>query len=66
MSHIGAGTTRIHDQETTHKKLVSTLRLSQPGDMDGDLKGFKGSDNLLNPVNDIHHSLKNFPNAHSF
>ncbi len=65
MNHIEAGSTRIHDKETTHKRLVSTRRLVSHAYTAGDLIGLKDSDNPRDPVNDIHHFLKKFLNAHS-
>jgi hypothetical protein len=65
MNHIEAGSTLIHDKETTHKKLVSTLRLVSQAYAACDLIGLKDSDNPLDPVNDIHDFLKKFLNAHS-
>ncbi len=51
--------------QTTHKKLVSALNLVNQAYAADDLKGLKGSDNPLDPVNDIHDRLKKFLNAHS-
>lgn len=65
VNHIEAGSTLIHDKETTHKKLVTTLRLFSQAYAACDLIGLKDSDNPLDPINDIHDFLKKFLNAHS-
>lgn len=64
-SHIASGSTLIHDREAAHKKLVSALNLISQAYAADDLKGLKDCDNPLDPVNDIHDSLKKFLNAHS-
>ena len=63
--HIAPGSTLIHDEETTHKNLVSALNLASQAYTADSLKGLKDSDNPLDPVNDIHDRLKKFLNAHS-
>ena len=65
VNHIEAGSTLIHDKETPHKKLVSTLRLVSQAYAACDLIGLKDSDNPLDPVNDIHVFLKKFVTAHA-
>jgi len=64
-NHIAPGSTLVHDKETTHKKLVSSLRLKSQEYLAKDLKGLKDSENPMNPINRIHDSLKKFLNAHS-
>jgi hypothetical protein len=61
-NHIAEGSTLMHDNEGTHKKLVSSLGLKSQSFSSKDLKGLKDSDNPLNPVNRIHDSLKKFLN----
>jgi len=64
-NHIAPGSTLVHDKEAAHKKLVSELRLKSQEFSARDLKGLKDCDNPLDPVNDLHDSLKKFLNAHS-
>ena len=64
-SHIAPGSTLIHDEETTHKRLVSELNLTSQAYAANSLRGLKDSENPLDPVNDIHDRLKRFLNAHS-
>jgi hypothetical protein len=64
-NHIATGSTLVHDNEATHKKLVSTLGLKSQEYSAKDLKGLKDSENPMNPINRIHDSLKKFLNAHS-
>lgn len=64
-SHIAPGSTLVHDKESTHKKLVSALNLISQEYSANELKGLKDCDNPLDPVNDLHDSLKKFLNAHS-
>ena len=62
---IAKGSTLVHDEESTHKKLVSTLDLTSQVYSSKDLKGLKDSENPMNPINRVHDSLKKFLNAHS-
>ena len=64
-NHIAPCSTLIHDKETAHKKLISVLNLKSEEYLAKDLKGLKDCDNPLEPVNDIHDSLKKFLGAHS-
>jgi len=64
-NHIAPYSTLIHDMETAHKKLVSVLNLKNEEYLAKDLKGLKDRDNPLEPVNDLHNSLKKFPDVHS-
>lgn len=64
-THIAPGSTLIHDKEVAHKKLISALNLKSQEYSAKDLKGLKDCDNPLDPINDIHDSLKKFLNAHS-
>jgi transposase-like protein len=64
-SHIAPGSTLVHDKEAAHRKLVSELSLRSQEYSAKDLKGLKDCDNPLDPVNDLHNSLKKFLNAHS-
>ena len=64
-SHIAPGSILIHDEETTHKSLVSALNLTSQAYAANSLRGLKDSENPLDPVNDIHDRLKRFLNAHS-
>ena len=64
-AHIATGATLVHDRESTHKKLVSMLRLTSQTHLSKNLKGLKDSENPMNPINRIHDSLKKFLNAHS-
>ena len=63
--HIAEGATLIHDQETTHKKLIRELSLTSKSYASKNLKGLADSENPLDPVNRIHNLLKMFLNAHS-
>lgn len=63
--HIKPGSTLIHDQESTHKKLVNALKLESIEYPSKSMKGLKDKDNPLDPVNNIHDLLKKFLNAHS-
>lgn len=65
IDHIAPGSTLIHDQESTHKKLVKALNLTSVEYPSKSLKGLKDKDNPLDPVNNIHDLLKKFLNAHS-
>lgn len=62
---IASGSTLVHDKEAAHRKLVSELNLKSQEYSASDLKGLKDCDNPLDPVNDLHDSLKKFLNAHS-
>jgi transposase-like protein len=64
-SHIEPGSTLIHDKESAHKKLVEQLSLQSVVYASSDLKGLADEDNPMNPVNQVHHILKKFLNAHS-
>jgi transposase-like protein len=64
-NHISPNSILIHDKETTHRKLISELNLISREYAAKDLKGLKGCDNPLDPINDLHSSLKKFLNAHS-
>ena len=64
-ARIAKGSTLVHDEESTHKKLVSRLGLTSQVYSSKDLKGFKDSENPMNPINRVHDSLKKFLNAHS-
>lgn len=63
--HITPGSTLVHDKETTHKRLVTSLNLTSQVYAAGDLKGLKDSENPLDPINDLHDRLKKFLHAHS-
>ena len=63
--HIATGSILVHDKETTHKRIVSSLNLTSQAYAAGDLKGLKDSENPLDPINDFHDRLKKFLNAHS-
>ena len=63
--HIRAGSTLIHDKESTHRKLVEDLNLNSICYSSKDLKVLADSENPLNPVNRVHCLLKMFLNAHS-
>lgn len=65
INHIKPGSILIHDQESTHKKLVKDLNLDSIEYPSKSLKGLKDKDNPLDPVNNIHDLLKKFLNAHS-
>ena len=64
-SHIKAGSTLIHDKESTHQKLIDQLSLVSIVYSSRDLKGLADSENPLDPVNRIHSLLKMFLNAHN-
>lgn len=64
-THIALDSTLIHDKEVAHKKLISALNLKSQEYSAKDLKGLKDCDNPLDPINDIHDSLKKFLTAHS-
>lgn len=64
-NHIAPGSTLVHDKEAAHRKLVTELNLKTQEYSASDLKGLKDCDNPLDPVNDLHDSLKKFLNAHS-
>ena len=63
--HIIPGSTLIHDDEPTHKKLVKELSLKSISYASNELKGLSDKDNPLNPVNRTHDILKKFLNSHS-
>jgi transposase-like protein len=63
--HIAYGSTLVHDKGVAHKKLISALNLTNREYRAKDLKGLNDCDNPLDPVNDLHDSLKKFLNAHS-
>ena len=63
--HIKPGSILIHDEETTHAKLVKELSLESRAYSSKDLKGLADKDNPLNPVNHAHDILKKFLNSHS-
>jgi len=63
--HIAPGSTLVHDKETTHKKIVSTLSLTSQTYAATDIKALKGRDNPLYPINDFHNLLKKFLNSHA-
>lgn len=65
ISHIKPGSTLIHDQESTHKKLVKALNLDSIEYPSKSVMGLKDKDNPLDPVNNVHDLLKKFLNAHS-
>ena len=64
-THIAPGATLIHDKETTHTKLVTSLDLVSQEYASKDLKGLSDKDNPMYPINRIHFLLKKFLNAHS-
>lgn len=64
-NNIAPCSTLIHDKEAAHKKLISVLNLKSEEYSANDLKGLKDCDNPLEPVNELHNSLKKFLNAHS-
>jgi transposase-like protein len=64
-SHIARGAILVHDKAQAHKKLIASLNLASREYLSKDLKGLKDSDNPLDPINDVHDSLKKFLNAHS-
>jgi len=64
-SHIEPGAVLHHDKEAAHKKLVEQLALQSVVYASKDLKGLPDKDNPMNPVNQVHHIVKKFLNAHS-
>jgi hypothetical protein len=63
-SHIAIGSTLIHDEESSHKKLIRALSLESIAYPSKDLKGLSDKDNPMNPVNCVHAILKKFLNSH--
>ena len=64
-TRIAAGSTLVHDKESAHKKLVSSLGLTSQSYSSKYLKGLSDSENPLGPINRVHDSLKKFLDAHS-
>ena len=63
--HIKPKAHLVHDDENSHKLLVSTLKLKETVYSSEELKGLDDSENPLDRVNNIHSLLKLFLNAHS-
>ena len=63
--HITPGSIRIHDKESTHKKLVEKLSLVSEEYRSKELKKLEDFENPLDPVNHIHYLTKRFLYAHS-
>lgn len=64
-THIGQGSTLIHDEERSHQFLVDELGLEEERYNSKLLKGIKDQDNPLDPINRQCRFLKRFLNAHS-
>ena len=63
--HIKPKAHLVHDDENSHKLLVSTLKLKETVYSSEELKGLDDSENPLDRVNNIHSLLKLFLNSHS-
>jgi transposase-like protein len=63
--HIAHGATLVHDKTDAHEKLVTILNLTSRAYLSKELKRLKDYDNPLDPINNVHNSLKKFLNAHS-
>jgi len=64
-NHIMPKSTLIHDEDTTHKKLVRMLSLKSITYTSKELKGLPDKENPMNPVNRAHAILKLFLDSHS-
>ena len=64
MSHMEPHSTLVHDEESTHKKLVKDLDLVSDAYSSKELKGLEEIDNPLDPVNHTHYLVKRFLYAH--
>ena len=64
MSQMEPHSTLVHDEESTHKKLVKDLDLVSDAYSSKELKGLEDIDNPLDPVNHIHYLVKQFLYAH--
>lgn len=62
--HIKMESTLIHDEESSHNKLVDELLLKSIVYNSETLKGMEDKDNPLNPINDLHDKLKRFMRNH--
>ena len=65
INHIENGSTLIHDDEKSHKKIVKQLHLKEKCYKSKDLKKLNDKNNPLRPINHICDLLRQFLNAHS-
>ncbi|MDR1536702.1 MAG: hypothetical protein LBU32_01670 [Clostridiales bacterium] len=63
-SHIERGAHLIHDDDSSHNRLIKQLSLNSTVYPSKSLKGLPDNENPLNPVIRVHAVLKNFFNSH--
>lgn len=64
-AHIKSGSTLVHDQDNTHRKLVNSLQLQSEEYNSKLIKDLPDKENPLYPINHVHFLLKAFLNSHS-
>jgi len=64
-THITRGSTLIHDEDSSHRRLIKQLDLISIAHASKSMKDLTDKDNPLYPVNRVHAIMKMFLNAHS-
>jgi transposase-like protein len=63
-SHIVRGSTLIHDEDSSHRRLIKQLELTSVAHTSKSIKNLTDKENPLYPVNRVHAIMKLFLNAH--